>query len=191
MMIGQNKNSVSILDKIPRNSIGAEIGVWKGDSSELFLKTTNPKELHLVDPWSFDAFADNLTEEEYKKEVEKYSKITNGKDRKSFEEYYDRIYQGVVSRFKSSPNVIIHRKKSTEWFNAFNKKLDWIYIDGDHTYDGCLNDLNNCLKVMKPNSIIFGDDYGNKPDVKRAVDDFSVDKNLVILGTNQFMIEVQ
>lgn len=191
MMIGQNKNSVSILDKIPRNSIGAEIGVWKGDSSELFLKTTNPKELHLVDPWSFDAFAENLTEEEYKKEVEKYSKITNGKDRKSFEEYYDRIYQGVVSRFKSSPNVIIHRKTSTEWFNTFDKKLDWIYIDGDHTYDGCLNDLNNCLKVMKPNSIIFGDDYGNKPDVKRAVDDFSVDKNLVILGTNQFMIEVQ
>ena len=190
-MLGQNINSVSILDKIPSNSFGAEIGVWKGDSSELFLKTTSPKELHLVDPWSFDSFAENLSEDEYRKEVEKYSKITNGKDRKSFEKYYDKIYQSVVLRFKSRSNVIIHRKSSTEWFNTFNKKLDWIYIDGDHTYNGCLNDLVNCLKVMKPNSFIFGDDYGNKPDVKRAVDEFAKDKNLTILGKNQFMIEVK
>lgn len=190
-MVGQNKNSISILTKIPQNSIGAEIGVWKGDSSELFLKSTNPKELYLVDPWSFDAFAENLSEEEYKIEVEKYSKITNGKDRKAFEEYYDKIYKSVVSRFKSNSNVIIHRKTSTDWFNSFTEKLDWIYIDGDHTYNGCLNDLTNCLKVMKPNSFIFGDDYGNKPAVKEAVDYFTKGKNLTILGKNQFMIEVK
>ena len=191
MMIGQNRNSVSILSKIPPNTVGAEIGVWKGDSSELFLKTVKPSEFHLVDPWSFDAFAENLSEEEYEKEIQKYSVLTNGKDRASFEEYYDKIYESVKTRFKSYTNVVIHRKTSTEWFNTFDKKLDWIYIDGDHTYDGCLNDLKNCLKVMKPNSVIFGDDYGNKPDVKRAVDDFTIDKNLTIIGKNQFMIEVK
>lgn len=191
MMIGQNSNSVNILSKIPPNTIGAEIGVWKGDTSELFLKNVNPIELHLVDPWSFDAFANNLSEKEYKKELEKYSKITNGTDKKSFEDYYDKIYNGVKIRFSSYTNVTIHRKISTEWFNTFDKKLDWIYIDGDHTYDGCLNDLNNCLKVMKKKSIIFGDDYGNKPDVKRAVDYFSKNRNLTILGKNQFMIEIK
>jgi hypothetical protein len=190
MMVGQNKNSISILDKIPHNTIGAEIGVWKGDTSELFLKTANPKELHLVDPWSFDAFVKNLSDEEYKKEIEKYSKLTNGSDRKSFETYYDSIYQNVVSRFETIKTVIIHRKTSTEWFDTFDKKLDWIYIDGDHTFNGCLSDLNNCLKLMKPNSFIFGDDYGNKPDVKKAVDEFAKDKNLTILGKNQFMIKV-
>lgn len=192
MMIGQNTNSVSILDKIPHGSIGAEIGVWKGDSSELFLKKTNPLELHLVDPWSFDAFSINLSEEEYKSDIEKYSRLTNSKDKKSFETYYDSIYKGVIRRFKDYDNVIIHRKTSTEWFNNFDKKLDWIYIDGDHTYIGCLNDLTNCLRVMKSNGIIFGDDYGNKPDVKKAVDDFVKTKNFsfAILGKNQFMIKV-
>lgn len=192
MMVGYNKNSINIMSVIPKNAIGAEIGVWRGDSSELFLKNTTPKELHLVDPWSFSAFSANLTSEELKTQTIKYSRLTGSTNPESFDRYYDEVYRSVVKRFQAYKNVFVYKSTSTEWFHAFDKKLDWIYIDGDHTYTGCLNDLNNCLNVMRDTGIIFGDDYGNKPDVKRAVDDFVKERNLnlKIFGENQFMIRL-
>src|SRR2546427_8949634 len=36
---------------LPRGSVGAEIGVWKGDFSKLLLRRVRPSELHLIDPW--------------------------------------------------------------------------------------------------------------------------------------------
>ena len=38
---------------------------------------------------------------------------------------------------------------STEWFETKPEKLDWIYVDGDHSYHGCLNDLESALKVVR------------------------------------------
>lgn len=190
MMVGYNKNSVSITDLIPKNTVGAEIGVWKGDSSELFLKKTSPKELHLVDPWSFSAFSANLTPDELQSHVKKYSTLTGSTDPESFDVYYDSVYRSVVRRFQANSNVFVHKTTSSEWFDSFDKKLDWIYVDGDHTYKGCLDDLNNCLKIMKTSGIIFGDDYGNKIEVKQAVDDFVTAHGykLKIYGENQYMI---
>ena len=36
---------------LPRKSIGAEIGVHKGDFSRKILRTVSPAALHLIDPW--------------------------------------------------------------------------------------------------------------------------------------------
>lgn len=190
MMVGFNSNSSSLIDVIPKNSVGAEIGVWRGDSSELFLKKTSPKLLYLVDPWSFSAFAANLTAEELQEHIKKYSVLTGSADPKDFDRYYDSVYYAVVRRFQNNKNVRVCRSTSAIWFDTFDQKLDWIYIDGDHTYAGCLYDLTNCLKVMKPTGIIFGDDYGNKVEVKQAVDDFVSSRGLElkIYGKNQFMI---
>ena len=57
--------------------------------------------------------------------------------------------------------------------------LDWVTIDGDHTYDGCLHDLNKVAPYLNKNGIIVIDDY-DKPwfttgcsiPVTRAVNDF-------------------
>ncbi len=38
---------------IPPQSSGAEVGVWRGDFSEVLLYLAEPARLHLVDPWSF------------------------------------------------------------------------------------------------------------------------------------------
>jgi hypothetical protein len=47
MMVGENHFAAKTLLRIPKDSIGAELGVWKGDSSKLFLKRA--KLLYLVD----------------------------------------------------------------------------------------------------------------------------------------------
>jgi hypothetical protein len=36
---------------IPRGGVGAELGVHKGYFTELLLEVTQPRRLHLVDPW--------------------------------------------------------------------------------------------------------------------------------------------
>ena len=49
-MIGRNVSAKNIALRIREGSIGAELGVWKGDTSEIILP--NCKKLHLVDSWS-------------------------------------------------------------------------------------------------------------------------------------------
>jgi hypothetical protein len=42
-----------LLGLLPRGSVGAEIGVWRGDFSAWILRTVRPARLHLIDPWAF------------------------------------------------------------------------------------------------------------------------------------------
>jgi predicted O-methyltransferase YrrM len=54
-----------------------------------------------------------------------------------------------------------------------NVKFDFIYIDGDHSYEQVLRDLNNSFKVLKVGGCILVDDYAwIKDTVRRAVNDF-------------------
>lgn len=45
-------NREELLDKIPKNSILAEIGVDEGDFSERLYKKCDPEYLYLIDLWS-------------------------------------------------------------------------------------------------------------------------------------------
>ena len=53
-------------------------------------------------------------------------------------------------------------------------ELDYLYIDGDHTFNGVTQDLNNYIKKVNRGGIISGHDYNNTtvPGVKEAVDHF-------------------
>lgn len=67
---------------------------------------------------------------------------------------------------------------SKEVAKSFDKKIDMLFIDGDHSYEGCAGDINGWLPFIKPTGIIAVDDYGaNKdgtekwPAVRQAVDE--------------------
>ena len=38
---------------LPKNGVGAELGVFKGQFSPYLFKNTNAFKLHLIDPWFF------------------------------------------------------------------------------------------------------------------------------------------
>jgi hypothetical protein len=140
----------------------AEIGVWKGDYSRIILKYTHPKELHLIDPWLFDP---SLPERWWG------GKIAKGQD------FMEDMYNSVKSEFGSKDNVYFHRKTSVEALSGFDDAyFDWIYIDGDHTYEGVLQDLTLSWQKIKSGGCILGDDYYLGAEVgfpiKRAVEDF-------------------
>jgi hypothetical protein len=45
------------------------------------------------------------------------------------------------------------------FFKNLQNKLDAIYIDGDHSYYGCKNDLENARIAVKTGGWIMGHDY--------------------------------
>ncbi|MCS4117578.1 class I SAM-dependent methyltransferase [Salinibacter ruber] len=49
---GQPRRSF-LLEKMPKNAVCAEIGVWEGKFSDMILRRTNPSKLYLIDPWEF------------------------------------------------------------------------------------------------------------------------------------------
>lgn len=54
--------------------------------------------------------------------------------------------------------------------------LDFVYVDGDHSYKQCLRDLQNYFELVQPGGFIGGHDFifGMEKDVVKAVLDFSV-----------------
>jgi len=57
-------------------------------------------------------------------------------------------------------------------FNKLNLKIDYLFIDGDHSYQGVINDFNNYLPFLNKNGVIVFDNY-NDPcwkEVTIAVD---------------------
>lgn len=194
MMRGSNPDTKKLAELyIPADSIGAEIGVWRGESSKHFL--TKAKFLYMIDPWSLDVYDENNTGWvgrrtlsdllHYLKPMIKSSKPEDA------QKYYEEVYNKVCEEFLDKP-VKIFRGTSDKWFEGFNDHLDWIYIDGDHTYDAVYRDLENSLKVV--DKIIFCDDYNiiAHNDVRMAIQDFCLDNMLKPepLLNNQCMIRL-
>jgi hypothetical protein len=168
-MFGVNVESKHIVNRIKENTIGVELGVWKGSSSEKFAKKT--KHLHLVDAWAPESYQVSKEHGTFDDYLERYSKLVGSKNPEDFVKFYDKIYNEVKSKFAGLP-VTIHRMSTDDFFKSFNEKVDWVYVDAAHDYEGCLKDLRNSISILNKNGTIYGDDYLNKPGVKAAVDQF-------------------
>lgn len=198
MNVPTNQNSGSIMHLIKKGTVGAEIGVWMGNTSKQFAKK-KLKELHLVDPWSVEPYKNNSEHGSYEQYLERYHEITGGKTEKHFTDFYEDVYNKVLEKFKHHPEVLIYRMTSDEWFEIQeDNSLDWIYIDGDHYHEGVVKDLENSLRVVKSGGMILGDDYPwggrfGKPGVKSGVDEFVSRHKLKLIkegSINQFRIDV-
>jgi predicted rRNA methylase YqxC with S4 and FtsJ domains len=139
-----------------QNKIVCEIGVFRGDFSQLLLES-KPKELHLIDPfvgkvWCGDKDGNNVILGDMQEN-----------------------YEYVKERFKSNKEVIIHKDYSFNVLPKFNDNyFDLIYIDGEHNYSSVISDLNLSRLKVKNNGVVSGHDYSKEkfPDVVNAVDKF-------------------
>jgi predicted acyl esterase len=173
-----------VLDTLPKNSVGAEIGVHFGDFSQKIIDALAPKTLHLIDPW------EHLTSKEYKF-------AWYGGAAKGGQSEMDARYSNVFKRFNQyiqKEKVKVHRGYSTDVLEQFpDQYLDWVYIDGNHLYEYVKKDLELSLQKVKPGGYITGDDYMSggwwKGGVKKAVDEFAKNKavTLVELRNRQFI----
>ena len=61
------------------------------------------------------------------------------------------------------------------------KDIDFVFLDGGHSYQTVYNDLTNLYKHMKKRKVILCDDYGSEsyiPEVEKAINDFRKKNNL-------------
>lgn len=177
---------MALLKMMPKNSVCAEVGVWKGGFSAQILQIVKPTKLYLIDPWQFK------NEGDYKHSLYGGSAAKKQSD-------MDKIYLNVNKKFKKqieAGQVIILRGTSDQIIkNLDPDSLDWIYIDGDHTYEAVKNDILLSTEKVKKNGFITGDDYTAggwwKGGVKNAVDELvrsASFKKVEIIG-NQFILE--
>jgi len=171
---------------MPRGSVCAEIGVFKGDFSAEILRTVRPRVLHLVDPWKYETSAD-------------YKCSWYGGESGVSQNHMDGLHQAVLARFRreiASGRVKIHRAASADaaaWFAR--DYFDWVYIDGNHLYKFAKCDLEAYYPKVKPGGFLSGDDYGPggwwEGGVQRAVDEFISREKCNVLATagRQFILQ--
>lgn len=164
---GQNHHKLCDLIKnhILDPKYGIEIGVAFGSNSFNLLNNFNNLTLYSIDPYI-----------KYSNEDKMSDLVENEKG--------DQFYAFVSNRLKNKfeDRSIFIRGTSDDAIKLNDNFFDFIYIDGDHTYEGVKKDLNNIFSKIKKNGILAGDDYGVFENinfgVKKAVDEFCVENNL-------------
>jgi hypothetical protein len=141
---------LTLLDHLPKASVGAEIGVHKGDFSHYILGVVRPRQLLLVDPWKHF-------------ETEEYSKTWYGDLGPDGQKIMDQRHDAVAARFAkpiAGGVVKIVRMLSADAAETIDDdSLDFVYIDGDHSYEGVSADLAKFHPKVKRGGFLGLDDY--------------------------------
>jgi predicted O-methyltransferase YrrM len=135
-----------------RNKKALEVGCYRGVSSEVFL-LHEPREMHFVDAWGKN---ENYTEANW---------ALKGKDWENIKlEFENRI-----NPYKENVDITISHDLSKEASkNIPDHSFDFIYIDGDHGYDGVKTDISCWLPKLSKNGYFCGHDYTYSPQIQKA-----------------------
>lgn len=57
------------------------------------------------------------------------------------------------------------------WAFRFSRKVEMVFIDGDHSYEGCKADITAWTPHVRPGGLMMWHDYGWHEGVTRAVDE--------------------
>lgn len=68
-----------------------------------------------------------------------------------------------------------------EW--PAHRKIDFLWVDGDHSYEGIKKDILNWIPLVKKSSFICFHDYRDAPGVKRAVDELKASGKIKFIKT--------
>lgn len=148
-----NKGLVPYIKRHGEKLVGIEIGTCRAESTYYFLdKCPNIEKLFTIDPYkAYDDWNGEITQET----VDRFQEIA----KKNLKKFGDRVR--------------MIRETSIEAANNFTDTfVDFIFVDGDHSYEATLADCEAYYPFLKKGGIFCGHDYQTLENVKRAVDDF-------------------
>jgi methyltransferase family protein len=152
-VISERENLVSFL---PQGAVGAEIGVAHGDFSEVLLDRARPARLHLIDPWSHleAGDLDAVTH------LEGISRSAGSFGPPADNAHGDEQYHAVQQRLAGRREVVFSRQFSYKVVREFpDRYFDFVYIDGNHTYEYVFQDLLDFAPKIKDDGLLMGHDF--------------------------------
>lgn len=168
-MINNRKEIPLLLNALNLTGEGAEIGVLRGEFSKIILEKWKGKRLYSVDAW--------------KHFEEGYIDINNPED-DVHEQSYQTTCKTLLPFGERSKILRMTSKEASEEFE--DGQLDFVYIDANHSYEFCLEDISLWYPKVKVGGMISGHDYKNTTteygvmEVKKAVDEFFQGKEILV-----------
>ena len=139
----------TVLHNLPKGGVGAEIGVFKGNFSDSLLRVTQPKILHLIDPWKSSGA--DIHKGAFYSEAQR--------SQKDMDEMFAEVEKRFTTQIQAG-KVVMHRETSESALGAMaDASLDWVYVDGDHTEGAVSADLELAFKTLRRGGLLCGDDY--------------------------------
>ena len=126
---------------------GLEIGTGWGYTAKSYFWRLNIRRLDTIDPYL--SYGERMDHQKNRQEME----IRLG----------ELIQKG---------HVHFHQQDSDSFFSGNVQLYDFVYIDGDHSYEQVRKDIANSWKYLRPGGILAGDDFPTY-DVARAVIEFA------------------
>lgn len=148
---------IAMVEKAPQEAQFVEVGSWLGRSAALMgveiLNSGKAINFVCVDPWQ-----------------------DGGPDLKDTKYFKDLKVQNVYSTFLRNIEPVRHvitplRMNSLDAAAKFaDGEIDFLMLDGDHSYEAISADIEAWLPKMKPGGVMAGDDY-LWPGVTKAADE--------------------
>lgn len=122
----------AFIKELPEGGVIAEVGVARGDLSDLILKLARPSQLHLIDIWGSKRYHEGLA----------------------------RLVKDRFATAIAKGQVHVHQGPSTEELQRFpDGFFDWIYIDTDHSFNLTRAELAIGMRKVKAGGILAGHDF--------------------------------
>ena len=149
--------------KDKKDIVGCEIGVQFGINAKNILENYDISILYLIDPYKeyLNTSGGVSCSDEECQEIKKFARnYLNG-------------YANTIWIEQSSEDAIIYIPNC----------LDFVYIDGDHSYEATKKDIELYYPKVKKGGMVAGHDYKeSEQGVIKAVNEFFVGKNIFIGG---------
>jgi len=146
------------IKKLGANVTGIELGVWTGHNlAHLLDECNNISMLYGIDPY------------------EPYQDWNRYID----ENVMNNAYQTALNNMSFFPGRCqLLKTTSLNASQKFsNSSIDFIFIDGDHSYECCYDDLNLWYKKIRRGGLFSGHDF-SLPGVNKALLQFRTENNI-------------
>jgi hypothetical protein len=147
---------------------GVELGVWKGETFKHLVKTCSNLKMVGVDLYASQPENNG---------PEKWLPGENGHSW-DHEHYYQDLLKFCEHYSDRASIIKDYTTKAAEQFE--DKSIDFVFIDADHGYEGCLRDIQHWAPKVKNGGYVIGHDI-HFPTVEKAVTEY--------FGSNSWNVE--
>lgn len=163
-----------ILKRLPwHNPVGVEVGIFRGGLSWRLLAARDDLALHMVDAWG-------LNQSDAFKASDDYHAALSQDE----QDEHETVARHITEFAEARRHVV--KALSVDAAARFaDGSLDFVFIDADHSYEGCRADIAAWWPKVRPGGWLCGHDYANDDFafgamVKRAVDEFAALTGLAV-----------